>query len=65
MRALLSVHDKAGLTDLARGLVGEPRVIQDVEQLPALAGGQRVRRRRPLLPAPGPDAMAPAVNGGA
>src|SRR5713226_7769295 len=50
--------------DLARGLVLEPRAIQDGKQLVALTGGQRVRRRRPPLPAPGPRAIAPAVNGG-
>src|SRR5260370_34563379 len=50
--------------DLARGLVGEPGTVQDSEQLVALAGGQRVRRDRPPLPAPGPDAITPAVNRG-
>jgi len=34
------------------------------EQLVTLASGQRVRRGRPPLPAPGPDAIAPAINRG-
>ena len=50
--------------DLPRGLAGEPGTVQDGKQLLPLAGGQRVRRGRPPLPAPGPDAMAPAVNRG-
>ena len=51
--------------DLPRGLVGEPGTIQDGKQLLTLTGRQRVRRGRPPLPAPGPDATAPAVNSGA
>jgi hypothetical protein len=50
--------------DLARGLVLKPRAIQDGKQFLTLAGGQRVRRRRPPLPAPGPRAIALAVNRG-
>jgi len=50
--------------DLPRSLVLEPGTVQDGEQLVALAGGQRVRRGRPPLPAPGPDTTAPAVDRG-
>ena len=51
--------------DLPGSLVGEAGAVQDGEQVPALGGGQRVRRGRPPLPAPGPDTAALAVHGGA
>src|ERR1017187_3101854 len=41
-----------------------PGPVLEGKRLPALGGGQRVRRGRPPLPAPGPGAIAPAVNRG-